>query len=90
MMEYCEVYSEIKEKEIFDKCEKNCFENLKTMHQLKIVHRDIKEKNIGWSPSLKKWVFLDFGFTTCLEENFGEQTKTEFIGTIGYTLNELK
>ena len=60
------------------------------MHQLKIVHRDIKEGNIGWSPSLKRWVFLDFGFSKNIQEDIGEKSETKFIGTLGYTIDELK
>ena len=62
------------------------FENLNIMHQWRIVHRDIKEKNLGWSPKYKKWVFLDFGFSTNLHEDIGEKTETKFIGTMGYVL----
>jgi serine/threonine protein kinase len=31
------------------------------MHQLKIVHRDIKSDNIMYSPTYKKNVLIDFG-----------------------------
>ena len=32
-----------------DTMKKELFENLKLMHTLKMVHRDMKELNIGWS-----------------------------------------
>ena len=60
------------------------------MHSLKMVHRDIKPLNIAWSPSFEKWVFLDFGFATILEENRGNKTYTKFIGTFNYTIDELQ
>ena len=46
-----------------------------------MVHRDIKPLNIAWSPSFEKWVFLDFGFATIVQENRGKKTYTKFIGT---------
>ena len=29
---------------------KELFENMKVMHSLRMVHRDMKFQNIGWSP----------------------------------------
>ena len=66
------------------------FLNLKTMHTLRIVHRDVKEVNIGWSEKFEKWVFLDFGFTTCLRESIGEKSQTKFIGTFKYVIDEIQ
>ena len=59
------------------------------MHTLKLVHRDVKDANIGWSPEFERWVFLDFGFTKFLPESIGEKTYTKFIGTFKYTTEEL-
>lgn len=59
-------------------------ENLKKMHSLKMVHRDIKHSNIGWSNFFNRWIFLDFGFSTILTEDIGEKTWTKFIGTYKY------
>ena len=41
------------------------------MHTLKMVHRDMKVDNIGWSPYFRRWVFIDFGFAKILKENIG-------------------
>lgn len=41
------------------------------MHSLKMVHRDIKKDNILWSPFYKRWVLLDFGFSTFIQEEIG-------------------
>ena len=32
-----------------------------------MVHRDVKDANIGWSSIFGKWVFLDFGFAKFLQ-----------------------
>ena len=65
-------------------------ENLKMMHFLKMTHRDVKEKNIGWSPHFKKWVFLDFGFSKIMKTEIGYQVWAKFIGTYQYTIKELQ
>lgn len=41
------------------------------MHELKIIHGDIKPLNIMWSPEYSRNVFVDFGLSTFLEENIG-------------------
>ena len=41
---------------------------MKEMHSLKMVHRDMKPENVDWSSHFQRWVFLDFGFATVLEE----------------------
>lgn len=38
------------------------------MHCLRILHRDIKPSNICWSPSTKKYVFIDFGLASIAQE----------------------
>ena len=86
-MELCEEpYHKHEEEHV----KRELFENLRVMHSLKMVHRDMKENNIGWSPSFRRWVFLDFGFTTILKEGIGEKTWTKFIGTFSYTIKELQ
>ena len=66
------------------------FEAMKEMHSLKIVHRDMKPDNVDWSPHFSRWVFLDFGFATVLEEEVGWKSRTKFIGTYSYTTRELQ
>lgn len=56
------------------------------MHILKMVHRDIKELNIGWSKEKERWVFLDFGFAKFLKEGVGEKSLATYIGTYQYVL----
>ncbi len=38
------------------------------MHQLKVVHSDIKPPNVMFSPSYQKNVFLDFGVAEVINE----------------------
>ena len=63
---------------------------MKEMHSLKIVHRDMKSENVDWSPDFQRWVFLDFGFSTVLEEEMGQKTRSKFIGTYSSTTRELQ
>ena len=72
--------------ETFKQLKEDMLENLKTMHSLQFVHLDIKDSNIAWSPSFKKWIFLDFGFAMMLQEKPGEKTKTKFIGTYNFCI----
>ena len=58
---------------------------MKIMHTIKMVHRDIKEDNIGYSKYYRKWIFLDYGFAKFIDENIGYKTVTSFIGTYRYT-----
>ena len=46
--------------------------------------------NVGWSPILKRWVFLDFGFAKFLKENIGDQSVGKYIGTYSYTIKEMQ
>ena len=45
---------------------------------------DIKPKNIGSSPHLKKFVLLDFGFAEFIKEDVGEKTLIKPRGTYFY------
>lgn len=38
------------------------------MHQLKVIHSDIKPPNVMFSPSYQKNVFLDFGVAEVINE----------------------
>ncbi len=42
-------------------------ENLLMMHSLKICHMDVSPKNIMYSHTFKKWVFIDFGLSNMLK-----------------------
>ena len=44
------------------------FKNLSIMHHLHLMHIDIKNENILYSPSLNKLVFIDFGLSKFVAE----------------------
>ena len=54
---------------------------LRKMHALHIIHGDIKPDHVMFSPSLKKFVLIDFGVSLIVEEEKGEKTLTGYIGT---------
>ena len=60
------------------------YENLAVLHNLRIVHQDIKPENIMLSYSFKKAVFIDFGLSTFVKEKIGQKTWTKFVGTINF------
>lgn len=37
------------------------------MHTLQIIHGDIKNENIMWSPTFQKNIFVDFGLSQFLQ-----------------------
>ena len=39
------------------------FESLYSLHQLGIIHCDIKPDNIMYSFTLNKWIFIDYGIS---------------------------
>ena len=55
-----------------------------TLHSFKIMHLDIKPQNIMFIPSLKKIVFVDFGFSEIIKEEQGLKTDIDFRGTPEY------
>lgn len=65
-------------------------QNLKVLHSLKIVHKDIKPENILYSESLSRFVFADFGISHAVAEGPTEKTRTNFAGTIEYCSEEMK
>lgn len=64
--------------------------SLQMMHQMRIVHGDIKPENIMWSPQFQKNVFLDFGLSRLLKETMGSKTVTTFSGTYRFCCDEMK
>lgn len=42
-------------------------ESLKLLHSVKIIHGDVKNINILWSPTFSKFVLIDFGLSHCLK-----------------------
>ena len=59
------------------------------LHKQKIVHMDINPGNIMYSPTFKKLVFIDYGFSKIIEEEQGYKTYTEFTGTLQYISKEM-
>lgn len=57
------------------------WESLKLLHELRIVHGDIKPDNVMWSPTYRKLVFVDFGLSCCPSQKIGEMTYTVYFGT---------
>lgn len=51
---------------------------------------DLNPKNIMFSPTRNKIVFIDFGLSEIIEENCGFKTFTNFIGTPKYTSKEMR
>lgn len=51
---------------------------------------DIKNDNVGWSPSFNKFVFLDFNLTKVVVEDIGYTTYSSFVGSYVYSSPEMK
>jgi serine/threonine protein kinase len=60
------------------------------MHQLKIVHSDIKPTNVMYSTSYRKNLFLDFGISEVIDEEIWECTLAKFKGTYEFCGEEMK
>lgn len=59
------------------------------MHSLNIIHGDIKPDNIMYSQENKKFVFVDFGFSKCLQGKPGTMTTSRYFGTWIYSCQEM-
>ena len=60
------------------------------MHFLKIIHGDVKNDNLMYSPSFGKPVFIDFNCSRVVKEPIGCKTLTKFKGTQSYCYSEMK
>jgi serine/threonine protein kinase len=54
----------------------NIIRCIKILHNLQIVHKDIKPENFVWSTSQKKYVFCDFTLSHYVIERKTESTLT--------------
>ena len=60
------------------------------MHSLQIIHGDIKPENVMFSPSLQKYVFVDFGLSRILAQKRGQTTFTHYFGTPPFSSAEMR
>jgi serine/threonine protein kinase len=59
------------------------------MHEFKIIHFDIKPENLIYSDHFQKPVFIDFGLSEIINEEFGFKTLSAFRGTPNYCTPEM-
>lgn len=59
------------------------------MHQLGLIHKDIKPENIMYSPTLKKCIFIDFGISHFVIELWGDKSETFCEGSLKFMSPEL-
>ena len=59
------------------------------MHKIKLVHLDIKDENIMYSPYFNKLVFIDFGLSKFIKQEVGFKTVTNYIGSINFWSPEM-
>jgi len=50
---------------------------------------DIKPDNICFSPSLKQFIFIDYGLTTAIKEEIGFKSMTYFAGSFSFCSPEM-
>ena len=60
------------------------------MHKLNLIHLDIKPANISFSPKFKKWIFLDFGLSKFIKDNFYQETLISYSGTYEFSSPQMK
>jgi serine/threonine protein kinase len=58
--------------------------SLKKIHEFQIAHMDIKTENVLYCKSLKKLVFIDFGFAEVVKYRLGYMGKQNFKGSLFY------
>jgi serine/threonine protein kinase len=51
---------------------------------------DIKPENICFSPTLKKYIFIDYGLGKIIREKIGSKTLTPFRGSLIFCSKEMK
>ena len=54
------------------------------MHSFSLIHYDIKIENVGYSPSFKRFVYLDFGLSEVIFKTLGTKINLYFKGTPNY------
>jgi serine/threonine protein kinase len=59
------------------------------LHNLGIVHKDIKLYNILWSNTLHRFVLCDFELSEPTIQHIGERTQISFGATTGYMSAEM-
>lgn len=59
------------------------------MHRLGIFHFDIKPDNILYSPTRKKWIFIDYNLSSLKKVAYGNKIKVDFRGTLNYCYSEM-
>jgi serine/threonine protein kinase len=64
--------------------------SLRIMHHFHMIHHDIKPENIAFSPHFNKWVFIDYGLSTVIEEKLGDKSMVKFLGTYQFTTEEMR
>ena len=53
------------------------------------VHNDITPSNIMFSPTFKKLIFIDYGFSDLIAEPIGYKTFTGFQGTPNFVSKDM-
>lgn len=59
------------------------------MHSFNLIHYDIKIENVGYSPSYKKFVYIDFGLSEIIFKTLGTKINMYFKGTPNYCSSQL-
>ena len=63
---------------------------LNKMHEVGLVHLDIKVENIAFSRTQNRFVFIDFGLSRLIAQKRGHKTLTQFVGTLSYCSPEMR